>query len=199
MRLRAHSLRFGSTFTLVVVCAFVLLVPVARAQVAPKRVVVLYWDNKEFPGNAKFEESFKAQLQLDRRQDLEYFPEYLEASRFPEENTAVFFRNYLQAKYANRTVDVVVASADAPLRFLLEYRSELFSKSPIVFVANDPPKPDALAAAAGATGIHYKNAYRETVDLALRLHPGTKRVFVVSGTQQQDRRFPPSWSSLPRY
>ena len=174
---------------MLVVCAFVLLVPVARAQVAPKRVVVLYWDNKEFPGNAKFEESFKSQLQLDRRQDVEYFPEYLEASRFPEENTAVSFRNYLRAKYANRTVDVVVASADAPLRFLLEYRSELFSKSPIVFVANDPPKPDALAAAAGATGIHYKNAYRETVDLALRLHPGTKRVFVVSGTPQQDRRF----------
>ena len=174
---------------MLVVCTFVLLVPVVRAQVAPKRVVVLYWDNKEFPGNAKFEESFKSQLQLDRRQDVEYFPEYLEASRFPEENTAVSFRNYLRAKYANRTVDVVVASADAPLRFLLEYRSELFSKSPIVFVANDPPKPDALAAAAGATGIHYKNAYRETVDLALRLHPGTKRVFVVSGTPQQDRRF----------
>ncbi len=174
---------------MLVVCAFTLLVPVARAQtVAPKRVVVLYWDNKEFPGNARFEESFKAQLQLDRRQDVEYFPEYFEFSRFPEENTAVTFRNHLQAKYANRTVDVVVASADAPLRFLLEYRNELFSNSPIVFVANDLPKPDALAAAAGATGIHYKNAYRETVDLALRLHPGTKRVFVVSGTQQQDRR-----------
>src|SRR5262245_33443535 len=142
---------------LLVVCAFVLLVPVARAQVAPKRVVVLYWDNKEFPGNAKFEESFKAQLQLDRRQDVEYFPEYLEASRFPEENTALTFRNYLQAKYAKRTVDVVVASADAPLNFLLQYRSELFSKSPIVFVASEPPKPEALAFAGGATGIHYKN------------------------------------------
>ena len=104
-------------------CAFMLLVPVLRAQVAPKRVVVLYWDNKEFPGNVRFEESFKAQLQLDRRQDVEYFPEYFEASRFPEENTAVHFRNYLQAKYANRTVDVVVASADAPLKFLLQYRN----------------------------------------------------------------------------
>lgn len=190
MRLRAYSLRFGSTFTLVVVCAFALLVPVARAQVtAPKRVVVLYWDNKEFPGNAKFEESFKTQLQLDRRQDVEYFPEYFEASRFPEENTALSFRNYLQAKYAHRTVDVVVASADAPLKFLLQYRKELFSKSPVVFVANDLPKPDALASAAGATGLHYQNAYRETVDLVLRLHPGTKRIFVVSGTQQHDRRF----------
>ena len=184
MRARAHNLRFGSTFTFVVVCAFVLLVPIARAQAtAPKRVVVLYWDNKEFPGNAKFEESFKAQLQLDRRQDVEYFPEYFEASRFPEENTAVTFRNLLQAKYANRTVDVVVASADAPLKFLLQYRKELFSKSPIVFVANDLPKPDALASAAGATGIHYQNAYRETVDLVLRLHPGKKSIFFVSNKQ----------------
>jgi hypothetical protein len=171
------------------VCAFTLLVPPTRAQaIAPKRLVVLYWDNKEFLGNARFEQSLKAQLQLDRRQDVEYFPEYFEASRFPDQNTAVFFRNYLQAKYSNRTVDVVVASADAPLKFLLEYRTELFPNSPIVFVANDPPTADILVSGAGMTGIHYKNAYRATVDLALRLHPRTKRVFVVSGTPQQDRR-----------
>jgi signal transduction histidine kinase len=167
-----------------------LLASSSRAQaIAPKRLVVLYWDNKEFPGNAKFEESFKAQLQLDRRQDIEYFPEYFEASRFPDQNTVVSFRNYLKAKYARRPVDVVVASADAPLKFLLEYRTDLFPNSPIVFVANDPPNAVNLASGAGMTGIHYKNAYRETVDLALRLHPATKRVFVVSGTAQQDRRF----------
>ena len=194
MKPRMYSLKVGSTFTavvfLLVVCAFALPVPVARAQAnAPKRMVVLYWDNKEFPGNAKFEESLKTQLQLDHRQDIEYFPEYFEVSRFPDENHAVSFRNYLQAKYAHRTVDVVVASADAPLEFLLRYRTELFSGSPIVFVAVDPPNADALSSGAGATGIHYKNAYRETLDLALRLHPGTKRVFVVSGSPQQDRRF----------
>lgn len=190
MKPRPFNSRFRLVEFVLLVCVFILLVPVARAQTtAPKRVVVLYWDNKEFPGNVRFEQSFKAQLQLDRRQDVEYFPEYFEFSRFPEENTAVTFRNYLRAKYAHRIVDVVVASADAPLRFLLQYRNELFSKSPIVFVANDLPNRDALAAAGGATGIHYKNAYRETVDLALRLHPETKQVYVVSGTQQRDRRF----------
>jgi len=190
MRSRLYAQAVRVVEFLVVVCAFTLAAPLIHAQAtAPKRLVVLYWDNKEFPGNARFEESLKAQLQLDRRQDIEYFPEYLEASRFPDQNTAVSFRNLLQAKYANRNVDVVVASADAPLRFLLEYRSQLFPNSPIVFVANDPPDADALASGAGMTGIHYKNAYRETVDLALRLHPGTQRVFVVSGTQQRDRRF----------
>lgn len=168
---------------------FILLVPAVRAQAtAPKRLVVLYWDNKEFPGNTRFEESFKAQLQLGRRGDVEYYPEYFEVSRFPGENQALSFRDHLKAKYAGRTVDVVVASADAPLNFLLQHRSDLFTNTPIVFVASNLPKAEMIAVWPGATGIHYKNAYRETLDLALRLHPGTKHVFVVSGSPQQDRR-----------
>src|SRR5690349_6272320 len=173
-----------------IVCALFLFASILAAQkVEPKRIVVLYWDNKDFPGNARFEESFKTRLQLGQRQDLEYFPEYFELSRFPEEKHISSFHEYLQAKYANRTVDVVIASADGPVKFLLTHRADLFPNSPIVFVANDPPSPDVLAAGAGATGIHYHNAYRETLDLALRLHPQTKHVFVVSGTPQHDRRF----------
>ncbi len=189
MKPRESSLKFLVVELLLVGYVFVLLIPTVRAQpTGPKRLVVLYWDNKDFPGNARFEESFKRRLRLDR-EDLEYYPEYFEVSRFPEENHALSFSNYLKTKYANRSVDVVVASADAPLNFLLAHRADLFPNSSIVFVANDPPTSDALAAGAGATGIHYKNAYRETLDLALRLHPETKRVFVVSGSSQSDRRF----------
>src|ERR1044072_3771645 len=99
-------------FTVVfLVCAFSLVV---SAQTTPKRLVVLYWDNKDFPGNARFEESFKTRLQLGQRQDIEYFPEYFELSRFPEEKHISGFHDYLKSKYAARTVDVVVASADGP-------------------------------------------------------------------------------------
>lgn len=173
-----------------VVCVLFLHVLIVFAQaIEPKRVVVLYWDNKDFPGNMRFEESFKTRLQLDRREDVEYFPEYFELSRFPEEKQILSFRDYLHSKYANRRADVVVASADGPLKFLLEHRADLFPNTPIVFVANDPPTPEALAAGAGATGIHYQNAYRDTLDLALRLHPETQQVFVVSGSAERDRRF----------
>jgi len=164
-------------------------VVVSAQAIEPKRIVVLYWDNKDFPGNIRFEESFKTRLQLGQRQDVEYFPEYFELSRFPEEKHISSFRDYLKAKYTGRTVDVVVASADAPLNFLLSHRSDLFPNSPIVFVANNPPNPHVLAPWPGATGIHYQNSYRETLDLALRLHPKTEHVFVVSGTPQRDQRF----------
>jgi signal transduction histidine kinase len=162
---------------------------VSAQAIQPKRVVVIYWDNKEFPGNARFEESFKTRLQLGQRQDVEYYPEYFELSRFPEEKHISSFRNYLKAKYAGRTVDVVVASADGPLDFLRSHRSDLFPNTPIVFVANNPPKPEALAPWPGATGIHYRNAYHETLNLALRLHPQTRQVFVVSGSPQHDGRY----------
>ena len=187
MTSREYWVRVRLALTMVVVCASAFVGSAQTRQ--PKRLVVLYWDNKEFPGNVRFEESFKTRLQLGQRQDVEYYPEYFEYSRFPEEKHITSFRDYLHAKYASRSVDVVVASADAPLDFLLHYRSELFRNTPIVFVANNPPRPEALAPWPGATGIHYRNAYRETLDLALRLHPQTRQVFVVSGTAQHDRRF----------
>ena len=187
MKARASGLWFRLAFSVMfVVC----LLQVGPAQAnTPKRIVVLYWDNKDFPGNIRFEESFKNRLRLNQRQDVEYFPEYFELSRFPEENQILRFRDYLQAKYANRSIDVVVASADGPLNFLLKYRSNIFPNSSIVFVANEPPKPDALGTWPGATGIRYQNSYRETLNLALRLHPKTNHVFVISGSPQHDRRY----------
>ena len=187
MKPREYWVKFRPAFSVVfVVCAFSIVV---FAQTTPKRIVVLYWDNKDFPGNVRFEESFKPRLQLGQRQDVEYFPEYFELSRFPEEKQISSFHDLLLAKYASRTVDVVVASADGPLNFLLKYRADLFPNSSIVFVANNPPPPDALKSGPGATGIHYQNSYRDTLDLALRLHPQTEHVFVVSGSPQQDRRY----------
>src|SRR5215510_16603196 len=114
MKSRAYWVRIRLALTAVlVVCIF--FVFVSAQVVEPKRIVVLYWDNKDYPGNARFEESFKTRLRLGQRQDVEYFPEYFELSRFPEEKHISGFRDLLKAKYTGRSVDVVVASADGPL------------------------------------------------------------------------------------
>ena len=160
----------------------------AQPAVNPKRVLVLYWDNKDFPGNVKFDENFKAQLASVAR-DTEYYPEYLETTRFPGENQS-FFRDYLKQKYADRKIDVVVATADVPLRFLIQYRSDLFPDTPIVFAAVDPPSSENIMAGAGMTGIViHQSAYRETVDLALKLHPDTNQIFVICGALDNNKRF----------
>src|SRR4051812_19135857 len=163
----------------------------SRAQTpnkGPRRVLVLYWDNKDFPGNIKFDESFRAALEAFPAGQVEYYPEYLETTRFPKQGQA-FFRDYLRQKYSDRPIDVVVASADVALSFLIEYRAELFSNSPIVFLTNTPPSADVYSAGPGMTGLVHQSTHRETLELALKLHPETKQVFVISGSLEKDKRF----------
>ena len=152
------------------------------------RVLVLYWDNKDFPGNVMFDESFKAALrQSPYSRNLEYHPEYMETTRFPAKRQD-FFRDYLRQKYEGLSIDVVVATADVPLNFLLQYRAELFPNSPIVYLATSARK-EVLPSGPGITGVIHQSTYRETLELALKLHPNTKQVFVISGSTERDKRF----------
>jgi signal transduction histidine kinase len=179
------------TAALFVWLMLLLLPSIAHAQQSPppKRVLVLYWYNKDHIWNIGFDKSFQAALQSARSGPVEYYPEYLETNRFPGENQALLLRDYLKQKYAALGIDVVVASSDASLDFLLKHRDDLFPNTPIVFISAKPPTTEKLMARPGMTGIVNLNAYRKNLDLALRLHPRTEEVFVISGTLERDRRF----------
>jgi PAS domain S-box-containing protein len=153
-----------------------------------KRVLVLYWYNKDHPWNVGFDQGFQHALQSSVDPTVEYYAEYLETNRFPGEKQALLLRDYLKAKYADRPIDIVVANSDYSLNFLLNYREELFTDRPVVFVATKSP-PNEQLEGAGLTGILNINAYKENLDLALKLHPHVQQVFVISGTLDHDKRF----------
>lgn len=176
----------------VVICLLVAsLAPVVNSQDSPqtKKVLVLYWETKDFPGNVSFDQGFQAGMRSEPSNQWELFSEYLDTTRFPGEHQEELLRDYLREKYAKQKIDVVVATPDRALDFLLRYRSDLFPKSPIVFVAVKRPSQEVLAASAGLTGIIRANTYRKTLDLALNLQPETQEVFVISGTPELDKRF----------
>jgi len=161
----------------------------AQSSDRPYRILVLYWDNKDFPGNVKFDESFKAVLQQSpNSRNLEYYPEYMETTRFPGKRQD-FLHDYLRQKYDGRSIDVVVATADIPLNFLLQYRADLFPNSPIVFLATTSRGKETLSAGPGITGIIHQSTYRETLELALKIHQNTKQIFVISGSPERDKRY----------
>lgn len=154
-----------------------------------KNVLMLYWDNKEIPGNISFDQGFLAGMRSEPRSTWEIYNEYLDSSRFPGEHQYQILYDYLRQKYADISIDVVVATPDPSLEFLLKHRAELFPNSPIVFVTVKRPPPETLAAGPGLTGIIRANTHRKTIDLALTLHPDTEQVFAVSGTPEFDKRF----------
>lgn len=168
-----------------------ILGPTTNAQdsEAKKKVLVLHWDSKDFAGNISFDKGLQAGLHSEPSNRWELFSEYLDSTRFPGEHQAELLRDYLREKYAGQKIDVVIATPDPALDFLLQYRSDLFTNSPIVFVAVRRPPTEILTAGPGITGIIRANTHRKTLDLALKLHPETKELFVVSGSPELDKRF----------
>lgn len=152
----------------------------------PKRVLLLNWYNKDDFANVRFDASFQATLQSAG--PVELYTEYLESNRFPNEDQVLALHDYLKRKYADRFIDVIVANSDASLNFFLKDRGNLFPQTPIVFVATKYPSKEEMATGPGLTGAVVLSTQRETLDLALRLHPRTQQVFVISGTLEHDKR-----------
>ena len=195
MKPGAYSLNIrskpGRAAALLVSIVVMLLPSVLRAQEAaePKRILVLYWYNKDFPFNAAFDKQFRTVLQSAPAGTVEYYPEYLESNRFPGENQSLFLRDYLRDKYADRPIDVVVTSGYVTLDFLCKYRNDLFPEAQIVFLLTAQPTIEQIAARPRFTGIITFDSYAKTLALALRLHPDTERVFIVSGTLERDKNY----------
>ena len=156
---------------------------------ATKKVLVLYWESKDFAGNISFDKGLQVGLHSEPSSGWELFSEYLDSTRFPGGRQAELLHDYLREKYAGQKIDVVIATPDPALDFLLQYRTDLFTDSPIVFVGVRRPPKEILTAGPGLTGIIRANTHRKTLDLALKLHPETKEVFVVSGSAERDKRF----------
>ena len=152
-------------------------------------MLVLYWDEKDFPANVEFERNFQAAVRSASRDTVEFYAEFLESTRFPGKDQETFLRDYIRRKYANLPMDVVVPAANKPLEFLFKYRSDLFPQTPVVFSSASSPDEKELKSGAGATGVLLLSSYKRTLDLALGLHPGTKQVFVISGTPEHDKLY----------
>src|SRR5262245_9387584 len=183
----ATFIRTAALFAWVVILLLPSVAP-AQQSIEPKRVLVLYWYGKDFPANVRFDQSFQAALRSAPAGTVEYYPVYLEDDRFPGERQASNLRNYLQHKYADRTIDVVVAAGHPAFDFLIKNRDRLFTNTPIVFVMSTYPMNVDLAAEPGLTGIVTNNTHKKTLEMALRLHPETEQVFIISGTLEHDKR-----------
>lgn len=189
----SSRLKFGFVVktALLILAVATLLTPVVSAQQStePKKLLVLYWGGKDHPANVRFEQNFQAVLKSVPAGSIEYYPEYLDSNRFRGEDQEALLRDYLRRKYADRKIDVVGASSDVAMNFLLKYRDTLFPQAPIVFSSVKRPTANEIAAGPGLTGIVTVDTHRKTLDIALGLHPDTQRVFVITGTLEHDKRF----------
>src|SRR5215475_14594229 len=94
---------------------------------------------------------------------------------------------FLRDKYAATRIDLVISVSPMALQFLLDHRSVLFMGVPIIFALVSPHELPARPLPSDVIGILDRFDPVGTLELALRLQPGARRVAVVTGAADFDR------------
>jgi signal transduction histidine kinase len=144
-----------------------------------KRVLTIHAGAEAYPGSARLDATITKVLQAHPTLEVDTYVEYLENEEFGETADASL-RDYIRMKFRDRPLDIVIVNTTPAVQFALRHRAELFPGVPIVFVAAAPPAELLSREILGVTGIVRDPSQTETVDLALKLHPATKRVHVVA-------------------
>ncbi len=114
--------------------------------------------------------------------------EYLDSKRYPEPAYFEQFDALLQRKLKDFSFDLILVSDNDALNLALRHREDLFAGIPIVFCGINSFAPSMLGGQRQVTGVAEQPSYRENLELALRLHPGTREVVVVGRTDSLSER-----------
>lgn len=112
--------------------------------------------------------------------DLEFYVEYMDTKRVSGDEYFSHLKQIYKIKYSRLKLDLIIASDDDAFRFLLKYKDEVFPSVPVVFCGVNDFNPSMIAKRDDFTGyMEYLDA-ESTISLMLKLHPQTKRIFVIS-------------------
>jgi PAS domain S-box-containing protein len=162
---------------------------------AAKNVLIIRGESPELPASRLLIDGIESALRTSRTDPPEF---YLEAIDTPALTSPEAYEtrlaNLLEEKYRDTPLDLVVAFTEPAVRFVLRERASLFPKAPLLLGLVDRRliDPSTLPSEAALVSVDLDAA--ATLRLALRAHPGMRRVFVASGSSRFDR----GWLSVVR-
>ncbi|MBI4806105.1 MAG: PAS domain-containing protein [Desulfovibrio sp.] len=116
---------------------------------------------------------------------IEKVVEYLEAARYRDSPDYPEFlkikRDSVAALLKKMPADAVILNGLRALNFWLKHRQTLAPNIPVVFAGINTFSPEMLQGQDGITGVFEGPAFQDTLQLALRLLPATKKILVLSG------------------
>lgn len=155
----------------------------------PRRVVILNATDPYLPAFLVLDEALREAIRAGRDAPAEFYAEPLDMYRFPQARYEDDLVTLLGKKYHGLKVDVVVAATSLALDFARRHRAELWPGAVIVFHS----VPDTVLAETslepGIIGVPVQLAFGPTIDLIARLRPATRRILIVAGTADPDRRY----------
>src|SRR5580692_10314259 len=145
-----------------------------------RRILILNEVGTSYPAIPIINEGIQAALN-DSPYRLEFYSEYMDTGLFPDPAEQQEIRDFYLRKYRKRKPDAIITVGPSPLKFMEEVHQRAFAGVPIVFCLPVAGAPGAPTLDSDFTGVENDMAPAKTLEVALRLRPGTEHVVVVNG------------------
>jgi signal transduction histidine kinase len=160
----------------------------APTQLPPRQTVLILNEvNATYPLTNVLTVELVKGVQDTARRRVEFYSEYLDLLSLPEGPSLPEFRDWLFRKYGRQGVDVVVAVGPETIKFVTKNARTLFSKTPIVIFGSSADQAGFPNLDSRFTGTWQAREPGKTIEVALRLFPNTRHVFVVGGSSVYDQ------------
>ncbi|KYZ78019.1 hypothetical protein AXX12_00290 [Anaerosporomusa subterranea] len=109
-----------------------------------------------------------------------FYIEYLDWKRNPsQENLSILYQLF-KMKYSKQTIDVIMTTDDAALEFALNYRAEIFSDAPIVYVGVDPESAwKMVRGQRNVAGVQELLDVNGTLAVMKSFNPDIKKIYLI--------------------
>src|SRR5262245_27708480 len=115
---------------------------------------------------------------------LSYVYERLDSYYFPDSSYESEFEDFLLRKYHDRPIDLLLVGGVEAAAFAARLQARLAGNPPIVFQGKFDERPVPKSA-----GVRLEFPLKQSLDLALRIHPDTRHVFIVNGIGPVDKYY----------
>jgi PAS domain S-box-containing protein len=142
----------------------------------PKRVLIVSQEDLTWPAYRLIDENARTALRAGSPEGVLIFSEHLDRVHFPDPQFQKQQAAWIQRKYADAKIDLVIAVADVP--------TDTFPGVPVLHVGTDPLKKRTSPSASGknVTTIWIELDARKTLEAARRLQPQARQVVVIGSS-----------------
>src|SRR5262245_17933241 len=151
-----------------------------------RTVLVLNSDQALLPSVAIFTEALRQSVGASLTVRLE--AQYLDLSRFPDDGHDRALADWLQSRYRDRHLPVVVTVGVPASAFATRFGKDIWPGARFVHASVDGDQAQ-VAAATGDPVVLRVLDYRRTLEFALSVLPDVRQVWLVAGASDQDRRW----------
>ena len=161
----------------------------ASAQGEPYRVLVIHSFRSSLPVNTAWYDGIVRGFTSASDLRIEIDIETPDLTRFNDRDYVRSLLSLYRQKYRGQELDLIIPTYTPAFKFLLDHGEEVFPDVPIVFCGADRRFVGAQETAPHITGITSHRDIAGTLELALHVHPATRRIAVIMGSGGIGRQF----------